>query len=91
MNSDFSIQQKKAIGNYIVHQLRRRGLSQASVARSRGCSEAAINTVVWQNRPMHTDLGSLKNYVAGKAGYNSWREICAEALAQTPVQQEVIA
>ena len=91
MNGDFSIQQKKAIGNYVVHQLRRRGLSQASVARSRGCSEAAINTVVWQNRPMHEGLGSLKNYVASKAGYNSWREICAEALAQETAQQEVRA
>ena len=91
MNGDFTIQQKKAIGNYVVHQLRRRGLSQASVARSRGCSEAAINTVVWQNRPMHMNLDGLKNYVASKAGYNSWREICAEALAQEPVQQEVTA
>ena len=87
MNSNFSAQQKKAIGNYIVHQLRRRGLSQASVARSRGCSEAAINTVVWQNRPMHTSLDGLKNYVASKAGYSSWRELCAEALAQERVPE----
>ena len=91
MNGDFTSQQKKAIGNYIVYQLRRRGLSQVNVARSRGCSEAAINTVVWQNRPMHTGLGGLKDYVARKAGYNSWREICAEALAQETVQPEVPA
>ena len=91
MNGDFTSQQKKVIGNYIVHQLRRHGLSQASVARSRGCSEAAINTIVWQNRPMHVDLDGLKNYVANQAGYNSWREICAEALAQETVQSEVTA
>ena len=85
MDSDFSPNQKKRIGEHIKKLLRNKKLSQAEIARMHGCSSNAVNTAIWQIHPLHERLGTLKTAIALILEYNNWQELCAEALAQEEI------
>ncbi len=84
MDGDFSPEQKKLIGDFVQWQLKRNRITQKQIALGHGCSEAAVSRAISQGQ-LHESMPKLKNYIARKAGYSGWVEICAEALAQEEV------